>query len=139
MNECYCAGGDDARGSRWIGCRGSAQDSKEVRAKDCVEPGVEARCLMVKDVKSGKLYNVSSKNRGRDRYGSNSPLYRRWSNLLHAGHRRAGDQVGSQGWLKCSRGRNPGNKAGRNALTIFSRRLDRKRQLHVRAVQRLPE
>ena len=42
------------------GLDGAAQapDSKEVRAKGCVEPGVEARCLIVKDVKSGKLYNV---------------------------------------------------------------------------------
>ena len=45
-------------GAAGLAVAGSAQDSKEVRAKDCVEPGVEARCLMVKDVKSGKLYNV---------------------------------------------------------------------------------
>ena len=37
---------------------GQAPESKEVRAKGCVEPGVEVRCLIVKDVKSGKLYNV---------------------------------------------------------------------------------
>ncbi|MGA3263005.1 MAG: hypothetical protein ABSC47_03055 [Terracidiphilus sp.] len=37
---------------------GSAQDSKEVRAEGCVEPGVENQCLVVKDVKNGKLYNV---------------------------------------------------------------------------------
>jgi hypothetical protein len=35
-----------------------APESKEVHAKGCVEPGVEVRCLIVKDVKSGKLYNV---------------------------------------------------------------------------------
>ena len=33
-------------------------ESKEVHAQGCVEPGVEIRCLIVKDVKSGKLYNV---------------------------------------------------------------------------------
>jgi hypothetical protein len=37
---------------------GQAPESKEVRVQGCVEPGIEARCLMVKDVKSGKLYNV---------------------------------------------------------------------------------
>jgi hypothetical protein len=37
---------------------GPAPNSKKVRALGCVEPGVEARCLIVKDVKSGKLYNV---------------------------------------------------------------------------------
>ena len=37
---------------------GQAPESKEMHAKGCVEPGVEARCLIVKDVKSGKLYNV---------------------------------------------------------------------------------
>jgi hypothetical protein len=37
---------------------GRAPDTKEVRAQGCVEPGVEARCLIVKDVMSGKLYNV---------------------------------------------------------------------------------
>jgi len=37
---------------------GQAPESKEVLAKGCVEPGIEARCLMVKDVPSGKLYNV---------------------------------------------------------------------------------
>jgi hypothetical protein len=31
---------------------------KEVHGAGCVEPGVEARCLVVKDVKSGTLYNV---------------------------------------------------------------------------------
>ena len=37
---------------------GPAPDSKEVHAEGCVEPGVDTQCLMVKDVKSGKLYNV---------------------------------------------------------------------------------
>jgi hypothetical protein len=29
-----------------------------VRAEGCVEPGVEARCLVLRDLKSGKLYNL---------------------------------------------------------------------------------
>ena len=29
-----------------------------VRAEGCVEAGVEARCLMVKDLRSGTLYNL---------------------------------------------------------------------------------
>ena len=45
-------------GTTGLAVASRAPDSKEVRAKGCVEPGVEARCLMVKDVKSGKLYNV---------------------------------------------------------------------------------
>lgn len=35
-----------------------AQDSNQVRAEGCVQPGVEMKCLVVKDLKSGKLYNV---------------------------------------------------------------------------------
>ena len=45
-------------GATGLAVASQAADSKEVRAKGCVEPGVEARCLIVKDVKSGKLYNV---------------------------------------------------------------------------------
>jgi len=37
---------------------GPSPQSTKVRAEGCVEPGVEAGCLVVKDVKSGKLYNV---------------------------------------------------------------------------------
>ncbi len=29
-----------------------------LHAEGCVQPGVEARCLVLKDVKSGKLYNL---------------------------------------------------------------------------------
>jgi hypothetical protein len=36
----------------------SAADSKHVRAQGCVEAGVEASCLVVKDTDSGKLYNL---------------------------------------------------------------------------------
>ena len=35
-----------------------AQDSNQVRVEGCVQPGVELKCLVVKDVKSGKLYNL---------------------------------------------------------------------------------
>jgi hypothetical protein len=41
---------------------GRAQESTKVRAEGCVLPGVEDRCLTVKDVKSGKLYNVLIKD-----------------------------------------------------------------------------
>ncbi len=37
------------------------QNSGEIHAQGCVEQGVEARCLMVKDLKSGNLYNVMIK------------------------------------------------------------------------------
>ncbi|MGD0294050.1 MAG: hypothetical protein ABSB30_09365 [Terracidiphilus sp.] len=37
---------------------GPAPQPKQVRAEGCVEAGVEMRCLVLKDVKSGKLYNV---------------------------------------------------------------------------------
>jgi len=48
-------------GAAMIAGAGRAQESAKVRAEGCVEPGVEAGCLVVKDVKSGKLYNVRSK------------------------------------------------------------------------------
>jgi hypothetical protein len=35
-----------------------APEPKQVRAEGCVEAGVEMRCLVLKDVKSGKLYNL---------------------------------------------------------------------------------
>jgi opacity protein-like surface antigen len=35
-----------------------APDAKQVNAQGCVKAGVEASCLMVKDVDSGKLYNL---------------------------------------------------------------------------------
>ena len=35
-----------------------AKDSNQVRAEGCVQPGIEMKCLVVKDLKSGKLYNV---------------------------------------------------------------------------------
>ncbi len=41
---------------------GPAPDSNVVRAEGCVQPGVETQCLVVKDVKSGKLYNVFIKD-----------------------------------------------------------------------------
>ena len=37
---------------------GPAPEPKQVRAEGCVEAGVEMRCLVLKDVKSGKLYNL---------------------------------------------------------------------------------
>lgn len=39
------------------------QDFMQVRAEGCVEQGVEAGCLIVKDAKSGRLYNVMIKGR----------------------------------------------------------------------------
>lgn len=41
---------------------GPAPQSKQVRAEGCVEAGVEMRCLVLKDVKSGKLYNLLVKD-----------------------------------------------------------------------------
>jgi len=35
-----------------------ARDAKQVHAEGCVEPGVEAGCLVVKDMKGGTLYNI---------------------------------------------------------------------------------
>lgn len=37
---------------------GPTQEPKQLRAEGCVEAGVEMRCLVLKDVKSGKLYNL---------------------------------------------------------------------------------
>jgi hypothetical protein len=36
----------------------SPADPSQVRAKGCVEAGVEASCLVVKDIDSGRLYNL---------------------------------------------------------------------------------
>jgi hypothetical protein len=36
----------------------AASKTDQVRVEGCVEAGVEAGCLIVKDVKSGKLYNL---------------------------------------------------------------------------------
>ena len=35
-----------------------ARDAKQVHAEGCIEPGVETGCLIVKDMKSGTLYNA---------------------------------------------------------------------------------
>jgi hypothetical protein len=37
---------------------GPTPEPKQVIAEGCVEAGVEMRCLVLKDVKSGKLYNL---------------------------------------------------------------------------------
>ncbi len=37
---------------------GPTQEPKQVRAEGCVEAGVEMRCLVLKDMTSGKLYNL---------------------------------------------------------------------------------
>ena len=36
----------------------SPQKPKEVRGEGCVEPGIEARCLLLKDLKTAKIYNL---------------------------------------------------------------------------------
>jgi len=42
---------------------GQAANSKPVQAQGCVEAGVESGCLVVKDVKSGVLYNLLIKGK----------------------------------------------------------------------------
>jgi hypothetical protein len=37
---------------------GPTEKPKQVRAEGCVEAGVEMRCLVLKDMKSGTLYNL---------------------------------------------------------------------------------
>ena len=37
---------------------GSPEKPPQIRGEGCVEPGVEARCLVVKDVRSGVLFNL---------------------------------------------------------------------------------
>ncbi len=34
------------------------QKPKEVRGQGCIEPGIEARCLLLKDLKTAKIYNL---------------------------------------------------------------------------------
>jgi hypothetical protein len=36
----------------------SPEKTAQIRGEGCVEPGVEARCLVVKDVRSGVLFNL---------------------------------------------------------------------------------
>jgi hypothetical protein len=40
---------------------GQTPEAKPVHGEGCVEAGVEARCLVVRDVASGKLYNLLAK------------------------------------------------------------------------------
>jgi hypothetical protein len=35
-----------------------AQKQKEVHGQGCVEPGVEARCLVLKEIKTARIYNL---------------------------------------------------------------------------------
>lgn len=42
--------------------RAAPQDDKKVHAEGCVEAGVETGCLVVKDIKSGKVYNILVKD-----------------------------------------------------------------------------
>ncbi len=37
---------------------GPPERPPQIRGEGCVEPGVEARCLIVKDVRSGELFNL---------------------------------------------------------------------------------
>jgi hypothetical protein len=37
---------------------GPAPEAKPIHAQGCVEAGVEASCLVLKDIPSGKLYNL---------------------------------------------------------------------------------
>ncbi len=41
---------------------GPAQRPKAIHAEGCVEAGVEARCLVLRDVKSGVVYNLLIKD-----------------------------------------------------------------------------
>ena len=40
------------------GSASPAPEATEIHAQGCVEAGVENRCLVLKDAKSGKLYNL---------------------------------------------------------------------------------
>ncbi len=48
-------------GAAMIAGAGPAPQSTKVRAEGCVQAGIETGCLVVKDVKSGRLYNVHIK------------------------------------------------------------------------------
>jgi hypothetical protein len=41
---------------------GQPPEPKSVHGQGCVEAGVEVRCLVVKDIESGKLYNLLVKD-----------------------------------------------------------------------------
>jgi hypothetical protein len=46
------------------------QAAAEVHGRGCVQPGVEAGCLVVKEVESGKLYSLLIQGRGQPALGS---------------------------------------------------------------------
>ena len=43
--------------------QGTQPESKQVHAEGCVEQGVEAGCMVVKDAKSGVVYNILIKGK----------------------------------------------------------------------------
>jgi hypothetical protein len=43
-----------------------APDAKQITARGCVQAGVEHRCLVLKDVESGKLFELLIKGAGPD-------------------------------------------------------------------------
>ncbi len=43
--------------------QGNQSEPKQVHAEGCVEQGVEAGCMVVKDVKSGVVYNILIKGK----------------------------------------------------------------------------
>jgi hypothetical protein len=45
-------------GTGCVAQAGTASEGKEIHAQGCVQAGVENRCLLVTDAKSGKLYNI---------------------------------------------------------------------------------
>jgi len=46
------------------------QAAAEIHGHGCVQPGVEAGCLVVKDIESGKLFSLLIQGRGRPAFGS---------------------------------------------------------------------
>ena len=77
----------------------AAQDAKPVKGQGCVATGVEASCLVVKDVKTGVLYNLSFKgDEARGRHGNR--IHRcseRQDDDLHAGQATRSVQLVTRG------------------------------------------
>lgn len=57
------------------------QQPTQVHAQGCVQPGVETRCLLVKDVKTNILYNLLIRGSRRPRVGTGIEF----TGVLHKG------------------------------------------------------
>ncbi len=91
-----------------------APNPNQVHAQGCVERGAETHCLVVKDIKSGILYNLLIKGE-QPQPGNGNRFHRRASrgpHLLYARHRPGRDRLDAQQF--------PQVRAGQDAQALRS-------------------